>query len=63
MQWTVNWFRWKENQWRQRLKDLDDEERPPGMDAYCHKQVGLWGSLADEARDRFSTHLGRPLFS
>jgi len=63
MQWTVNWFRWRENQWRQRLKDLDDEERPPGMDSYCHKQVALWGSLADITQDRFSTHLGHPLFS
>lgn len=62
MQWTVNWFHWKANQWRQRLRDVDDDERPPGLDAYCHKQIALWGSLADQAQDGFSNHLGRPLF-
>src|ERR1700679_1513036 len=35
MQWTVNWFRWKEEQWRWRLNDIDDEERPLGLDCYC----------------------------
>lgn len=47
MQWTINWFQWKEGQWRMRLSEVDDEERPPGLDSYCHKQVVLWDSLAD----------------
>jgi hypothetical protein len=63
MQWTVNWFRWKEEQWSMRLSDTEDEERPPGLDGYCHKQVALWGSLADQAQNQFSTLLGRPVFS
>jgi hypothetical protein len=62
MQWTVNWFRWKEKQWRSRLMDMEDEESPPGLDCYCHKQILLWSSLADEAQTKFSTVLGRPLF-
>jgi hypothetical protein len=62
MKWMVNWFHWKENQWRQRLRDVDDGEMPPGLDSYCHKQIELWGSLADQAQDTFSNHLGRPLF-
>jgi len=62
MQWTVNWFRWKERQWQQRLRDLDDEERPPGLDCYCHKQMVLWNSLADQAEEKFSAQLGRPVF-
>ena len=62
MKWTVNWFHWKENQWRQWLRDVDDDERPPGLDSYCHKQIALWGSLADQAQDKFSNHLGRPSF-
>jgi hypothetical protein len=44
MQWMVNWFHWRENQWRQRLRDVNDDERPPGLDSYCHKQIALWGS-------------------
>src|ERR1700727_2605395 len=62
MQWTVNWFRGKEGEWRKRLQDMEDEERPPGLDCYCHKQMVLWGSLADQAQTKFSTVLGRPLF-
>ena len=41
---------------------MEDEERPPGLDCYCHKQMVLWGSLADQAQTKFSTVLGRPLF-
>jgi hypothetical protein len=62
MQWTVNWFRWKEMQWRQRLRDIEDEERPPGLDCYCHKQMVLWSSLAEQAQTKFSAQLGRPVF-
>jgi hypothetical protein len=62
MRWTVNWFRWKEKQWRSRLRDMEDEERPPGLDCYCHKQMQLWGSLADQTQTKCSTALGRPLF-
>jgi hypothetical protein len=55
-------FCWKEIQWCQRLRDVEGEERPPGLDCYCHKQMVLWSSLADEAQTKFSTKLGRPLF-
>jgi hypothetical protein len=58
MQWTVNWFRWKTEQWRKRLGDLADKERPPGLDCYCHKQMALWDSLAEQAQTRFSNLLG-----
>ena len=61
MQWTVKWFRWMEMQWRQRLRDVEDEERPPGLDCYCHKQMVLWSTLADQAQTKFSAHLGRPV--
>jgi len=43
IKWTVNWFHQKGNQWKQQLRDLNDEKRPPGMGVYCHKQVALWG--------------------
>ena len=58
MQWTVNWFWWKTEQWRKRFRDLADEERPPGLDCYCHKQMALWDSLAEQAQTRFSNLLG-----
>jgi len=45
MKWTVNWFQWKEEQWRLRLNNIDDEERPPRLDCYFHKQMVLWSSL------------------
>ncbi len=61
MQWTVKWFLWKMEQWRIRLKDLEEEERPPGLDCYCHKQMVLWDSLAEQAQTQFSTLLGHPL--
>src|SRR5882724_5292586 len=58
MKWTVNWFRWKEEQWRLRLHELDNEERPPGLDCYCHKQMALWSALADQAQTQFTNTLG-----
>ena len=61
MQWTVNWFWWKMEQWKKRLIDLADEDRPTGLDCYCHKQMALWHSLAEQAQTKFSTLLGRPL--
>jgi hypothetical protein len=62
MQWTVNWFHWKQMQWKKRLKDVENEERPPGLDCYCHKQIALWSSLADQAQTKFSAQLGHPVF-
>ncbi|KAI0245541.1 hypothetical protein BJV78DRAFT_1137879, partial [Lactifluus subvellereus] len=63
MEWTVNWFRYKEKEWKKRLGDVEDEERPPGLDCYCHKQMALWASLVDQAEIKFSSLLDRPLFS
>ncbi|KAI0245553.1 hypothetical protein BJV78DRAFT_1158538 [Lactifluus subvellereus] len=63
MEWTVNWFRWKENKWRKRLGNIEDGEWPPGLDCYCHKQMVLWGSLAEQAETKFSSLLDWPLFS
>ena len=62
MQWTVNWFCRKEEGWNKRLRNLEDEERPPGLDCYCHKQMVLWGSLVDWAQAKFSTMLVQSLF-
>ena len=31
MEWTQNWFQFKEECWRQRLEDLDDGERESGL--------------------------------
>ena len=62
IQWTVDWFCWKEDGWKKRLRDVEDKEWPPGLDCYCHKQMVLWGSLGDQAQTKFSTLLGQPLF-
>ena len=29
MQWMVNWFRWKEGEWKKRLGYVTNEDRPP----------------------------------
>ncbi|KAI0245105.1 hypothetical protein BJV78DRAFT_1141358, partial [Lactifluus subvellereus] len=63
MEWTVKWFQWKEEEWRKRLGNVEDEERPPRVDCYCHKQMALWGSLAEQAETKLSSLLDRPLFS
>ena len=51
MGWTVNWFKWREKQWMERLQQVQDDERAPGMDSYCHKQVALWTTLAKQANE------------
>jgi hypothetical protein len=43
--------------------DAEDEQRTPGLDCYCHKQMSLWDSLAHEAETKFTNILGRPLYS
>ena len=45
MQWMVKLFQWKVEQWWRRLGDVTDEERPPGLDSYCHKQIVMWDTL------------------
>jgi hypothetical protein len=62
MQWSVKWFQWQEDKWRHRLNDVEDGERPPELDCYCHKQMVLWKLLADQAQTQFSAAFGRPLF-
>jgi hypothetical protein len=49
-------------QWRLQLNDMEDQDRPPGLDCYCHKQMALWSSLADQAETQFTNVLGRPLY-
>ena len=39
-----------------------DEDRPPGLDCYCNKQMALWSSLADRAQTKFGDTLGQPLY-
>ena len=44
------------------MNDMEDQDRPPGLDCYCHKQMALWSSLADQAETQFTNVLGRPLY-
>ena len=62
MQWMVNWFQWKEEEWRKRLRDVINDERPPGLDSYCYKQIALWGTLADQVHMKFCDVLSKQLF-
>ncbi len=62
MQWTVNWFRRMEEDWELRCKRLEDGIVVSGLDCYCYKQIAMWRTLADQAHDKFSVALGRPLF-
>ena len=58
MQWTVNWFRSCEASWKERLQELEDEERDDGLKCYCYKQMGLWRIFGDDAEIRFGTIYG-----
>jgi hypothetical protein len=60
MQWTVNWFRERESCWRERLENLENEEREEGLTCYCYKQMAVWRKFGDEAETMFSTILGSP---
>jgi len=53
MEWTQNWFQFKETCWHQRLEDLDDGERESGLQCYCYKQIALWKMLGDDADKLF----------
>ena len=63
MQWTVNSFRWKAVQWKKRLGEVTDEEQPPRLDSYCHKQIVMWDTLGKRAEAWFSVLLGRQLYT
>jgi hypothetical protein len=53
MEWTVNWFRFRETSWRKRVEDLQDGEREEGLRCYCYKQMALWKELGDNADEVF----------
>ena len=53
----------REKQWMERLQQVQDDERAPGMDSYCHKQVALWTTLAKQANKQFSALLGHLLLN
>jgi hypothetical protein len=59
MQWTINWFRSQEARWMERLDDIQNAEREEGLICYCHKQMGLWRGLGNDAEQRFSEIIGR----
>ena len=60
MEWTVKWFQSHETSWRERLHDLEDEEREEGLKCYCYKQMGLWKRFGDDAEKLYDTILGSP---
>lgn len=60
MEWTVNWFRSRETSWRERLQDLENDEREEGLTCYCYKQMGLWRRFGDNAAKLYNTILGTP---
>ena len=63
MQWTVNSFWWKAGQWKKRLGEVTNEEQPPRLDLYCHKQILMWEMLGQRAVGWFTALLGRPLYT
>ena len=43
---------------------VKNDDRAPGLECYCYKQIGLWSSLSTLADDRFTDILGhRPTTS
>jgi hypothetical protein len=43
----------------ERLDDIQNAEREEGLICYCHKQMGLWSGLGNDAEQRFSEIIGR----
>src|ERR1700749_1526518 len=60
MEWTVNWFRSRETSWRERLHNLEDQEREAGLICYCYQQMALWRKFGDDAETLYGTILGSP---
>lgn len=58
MKWTVKWFSWQMEKWENRLQSIREDSCPPGLEAYCHKQIALWEGLKLAAEKRFLAVLG-----
>lgn len=56
--WTINWFRFREQEWMEQLSNVRNNEWPVGFDSYCHKQMDIWALLARESQRQFKVLLG-----
>ncbi|TFK64685.1 hypothetical protein BDN72DRAFT_774275, partial [Pluteus cervinus] len=52
MQWTINYFQHRENQWT--LLEQASQDKP-GHQAYACRQQEMWRGLADQARETFQS--------
>lgn len=62
MQWTIDWFKYQERQWAQRLDKIQaDDELGMGLRSYAHKQRDLWKKFSETASTAFQPSLLSPL--
>ena len=56
MQWTIRWFEFQANLWRERSERADDG-LPRGHRSYAKKQEKLWNAFQRKASERFALYV------
>jgi hypothetical protein len=56
MQWTILWFQYQANLWRERSERVDSIF-PIGHISYAKKQQKLWNALERKSSERFALYL------
>ena len=56
MEWTILWFKYQADIWRDRSK-REDVNLPPGHQVYATKQQKLWNSFHEKSSERFKLHI------
>jgi hypothetical protein len=56
MQWTIGWFQYQANIWKER-SNREDGNLPLGHKSYCTKQEKLWNAFVRKASQRFGLYI------
>jgi hypothetical protein len=56
MQWTILWFQYQANLWRERSERVDGIF-PTGHTSYAKKQQKLWNAFERKSSERFALYL------
>jgi hypothetical protein len=50
MKWTMSWFSYQENRWRERAEWAEDEKLE-GHRCYAEKQIYIWKKMTEKCLD------------
>jgi hypothetical protein len=56
MRWTILWFQYQANLWRERSERVDDL-LPTGHTSYAKKQQKLWKAFEQKSSERFALYV------